>query len=191
MKIKAVIKDLKIKKFKNINSKNISRNFSGAVVGSVRSVQFQIVPCYSLYFSRSVGPFQSSWCQLQDFKRVLHLSLPKTFPLFILASSVCRSLQCLISALTQGSEGGHLFRLTCSVVLWGGRKTANKYPWRVWRVLTVSMKHWVCPAQVVCAFPVYTAQAPGCSAGELSKAGPGLRAPPRSKPLRFSFLGIP
>ena len=26
------------------NSKNISRNFSGAVVGSVGSVQFQIVP---------------------------------------------------------------------------------------------------------------------------------------------------
>ena len=49
----------------------------------------------------------------------MHLSLPKHFPLFILASSVCWSLQCLISALTQGGEGGHLFRLTCSVVLWG------------------------------------------------------------------------
>ena len=44
MKIKAVIKDLKIKKFKNINSKNISRNFSGAVVGRVGSVNCQIVP---------------------------------------------------------------------------------------------------------------------------------------------------
>ena len=33
--------------------------FSGAVVGSVGSVQFQIVPCSSLYFfSRSVGPIQ-------------------------------------------------------------------------------------------------------------------------------------
>ena len=30
------------------------------------------------------------------------------------------------------------------------------------------------PAHGMCAFPVYTAQAPGCSAGELSKAGPGL-----------------
>ena len=45
---------------------------------------------------------------------------------FILASSVCRSLQCLISALTQGAEGGHLFRSTCSVVLWGGRNTAKQ-----------------------------------------------------------------
>ena len=29
------------------------------------------------------------------------------------------------------------------------------------------------PAHGICAFPVYTAQAPGCSAGALSKAGPG------------------
>ena len=45
------------------------------------------------------------------------------------------------------------------------------------------------PTHGVCAFPVYTAQAPGCSAGELSKAGPGLRALPRSKLLRFRFSG--
>ena len=51
MKIKGVIEDLKVKKklnLKNDNSKNISRNFSGAVVGSVGSVQFQIVPCSTL-----------------------------------------------------------------------------------------------------------------------------------------------
>ena len=42
MKIKGVIEDLKIKK--NDNHKNMSRNFSGAVVDSVGSVQFQIVP---------------------------------------------------------------------------------------------------------------------------------------------------
>ena len=48
-------------------------------------------------------------------------------------------------------------------------------------------------AHSMCAFLVYTAQAPGCSVGELSKAGPGLLAPPtsRSKPLRFRFLGTP
>ena len=107
----------------------------------------------------------------------------KVFPLFILASSVCWSLQCLISALTQGGESGHLFRLTCSVVLWGGRHTANKYHWRVWGVLTVSVP--------LCAFPVYTTQVSGCSAGELTKAGPGLCALPRSKLLRFRFSGIP
>ena len=47
------------------------------------------------------------------------------------------------------------------------------------------------PAYHVCAFPVYTAQAPSCSARELSKAGPGLYALPRSKPLRFRFSGTP
>ena len=45
------------------------------------------------------------------------------------------------------------------------------------------------PAHGVCAFPVYTAQAPGCSAGDLSKMGPGLCALPRPKPLRFRFSG--
>ena len=44
---------------------------------------------------------------------------------------------------------------------------------------------------VACAFPVDTAQAPGCSAGKLSKACPGLRALPRTKPLMFRFSGTP
>ena len=118
----------------------------------------------------------------------MHQSFPKQFPLFILVSSVCKSLQCLISTLTQGGDGGLLFRLTCSVVLWGGRNTANNYHRRV---LAVSGHTGFAPTDGVCAFPVYTAQAPGCSAGELSKAGPGLRAHPRSKPLRFRFSGTP
>ena len=46
-------------------------------------------------------------------------------------------------------------------------------------------------AHSVCAFPVYTAQAPDCSAGELSKVSLGLCAFPRSKPLRVRFLGTP
>ena len=49
----------------------------------------------------------------------MHLSLPKQFPLFILASSVCWSLQCLISALTQGGKGvtylGSLVQSFCAV----------------------------------------------------------------------------
>ena len=66
--------------------------------------------------------------------------------MFILASSVCKSLQHLISTLTQGGEIGHLFRLTCSVVLWGEGNTANKYHWRMWGVLAVYGMHWVCPS---------------------------------------------
>ena len=40
-----------------------------------------------------------------------------------------------------------------------------------------------------CASRVYTAQAPGCSAGALSKVGPAFGALPRSKLLRFRSLG--
>ena len=59
MKIKGVIKNLNLKKLKSDNSKNIPRNFFGAVVGSVGSVQSPIVPCSSLYlFSRSIGPLR-------------------------------------------------------------------------------------------------------------------------------------
>ena len=73
--------------------------------------------------------------------------------LFILSSSVYRSLQCLLSALTQGGEGGHRFRLTCSVVLLGGRDTANKYHWHVWGVLTVDGPHWVFHSTRQCVLP--------------------------------------
>ena len=45
------------------------------------------------------------------------------------------------------------------------------------------------PAHGVCAFPVYTIQAPGRSAGELSKAGTGLHVLPRSKLLRRPGVG--
>ena len=64
MKIKRIIEDLKFflikkKERKNDckNSKNISRTFSGVVVGIVRSVHFWLVPWSGLYFSRSIGPF--------------------------------------------------------------------------------------------------------------------------------------
>ena len=94
MKIKRVIKNLKIKKLKNDNSINISRNFSGAVLGNVGSVQFQIFPFSSLYFfSRSIDSFQylvnvnyrvliCCTCHFQN----------GSSSLFILVSSVFKSL---------------------------------------------------------------------------------------------------
>ena len=68
MKIKGIIEDLKfflIKKERKKendrkNSKNISRTFSGFLVGIVGSVHFQLVPWSDLYFSRSIGPFLCS-----------------------------------------------------------------------------------------------------------------------------------
>ena len=89
--------------------------------------------------------------------------------------------------LTQVGQGGLLFRLTCSVGLCGGRGTADKYHWRVRGALAVSRPRWVCPRSQHVCFPVYTAQASGCSAG----SRPGLRALPRSKQLRFRFSGTP
>ena len=80
---------------------------------------------------------------------------------FVYLASVCQSLQCLISALTQAGRGGFLFRFAGSVLLWGGRGPAGRYLC-VWVALTVFWPHWVCPRSPVCAFPVCTAQAPGC-----------------------------
>ena len=63
MKIKAVIEDLKFLKEKKrmiVKIVDISRTFSGVVVGSAGSVHFWMVPWSRLYFSRSIGPFLCS-----------------------------------------------------------------------------------------------------------------------------------
>ena len=74
-------------------------------------------------------------------------------------------------------------------MLWGRRNTANKSS--VCGAHTGFDHTGFAPSHSMYAFLVYTAQAPGCSTGELSKAGPGLSALPRSKPLRFRFSGTP
>ena len=50
---------------------------------------------------------------------------------FLYLPSVCKYPQCLISALTQAGGGGLLFRFAGSVVLQGGRGTADKILLRV------------------------------------------------------------
>ena len=95
----------------------------------------------------------------------MHLSLPKRFPLFILASSVCKSLQYLLSTLTQGGGGGHLFRLTCSVVLWDGGALQTNITGVCGECLQCFSHTGFAPAHGVCAFMVYTSQALDCSAG--------------------------
>ena len=96
------------------------------------------------FFSRSISPFPCL-VNVKDGVLICYTCHSQSGSLFfVLASSVCKPLQCVISPLTQGAGGGHLFMLTCSVVLWGGRDTANKYHWHVWGVLTVDGPHWVC-----------------------------------------------
>ena len=120
------------------------------------------------------------------------MSLSKRFPLLILAS-VCWSLECLISALTEGGSGGHVFRLTCSVVLWGERNSAKKHPGLCVRTgsahsdsaalgLPRSLRVW---------FRGLHCSGSRSLCRELNVAGPGLSALPRSKPLRFGFSGTP
>ena len=71
--------------------------------------------------------------------------------------------------------------------MWGGRNTANKYHWCVWGVLPVYGPHWVCSSSQLICFPSLH-----CSGSRLlSKAGPAFHAIPRSKLLRFRFLGTP
>ena len=75
-------------------------------------------------------------------------------------------------------------------MLQGGRNTAPVgSPCSVWA--TLGLPPLTACVRSMCAFLVYTAQAPGCSARELSEVGPGLHALPRSTPLRFRFSGAP
>ena len=152
-------------------------------MGSVGSVQFQIAPCSSLYlFSRSIGTLQ---CLVSVNYRILvyctcHFQR-SSFYLFILPFSVRKSL--VISALTQGGKCGHLLRLTCSVLLWGGRNTADRDCWHVCvGVPTGYGPHWVCPhsqRRVLSGSTLLRLQ------GTI-QAGPAFCALPRAKPLRFS-----
>jgi len=113
-------------------------------VGSVGSVQCQMVPCSSLYlFSRSIMASQMHILSINC--RVIPLSL-FCLPLLQVSS---------VSNFHPDTRGwsGCLFRLTCSVVLWGGRNTTNKYCRHVWRVLVVDGPHWVCQSPRLCVLP--------------------------------------
>ena len=99
---------------------------------------------------------------------------------FVYLASVCRSLQCLVSALTQAGRGGLLFRFACSVMLCRGRGTADKCHWCVWEALAVFQPHWVCPhSQRVC-FPRLH-----CSGSSLFNREWALSG------MRFQFSGTP
>ena len=93
----------------------------------------------------------------------MHLSLPKWFPLLILASSVCWSLQCLISTLTQGAQWWSLFFKACLFSRALGREEHCKQI-SLACVHSDSATLGFPPTHVMCAFPVYTAQTLGCSA---------------------------
>ena len=74
------------------------------------------------------------------------------------------------------------FRLTCSFALWEGGTLQTNHT----GVRSQCLRpHWACPHSRRACPPC-----PDCSGSRLlhlepSEAGPGLHAPPRSKPLRF------
>ena len=117
----------------------------------------------------------------------MHLSLPGWFPpsLFILVSSVCKSLQCLISALTRGGKGGHLFRLTVQLCWGEGGNLQTNITGMLGSVCSAWTMLGLPRPKAACTFWVHTAQAPGCSERGLSQVGPAFYVLPRSKPLRF------
>ena len=58
-------------------------------------------------------------------------------------------------------------------------------------VLTVIRPHWVCPCSQHVCFPCLHCSGSRFLCWELSEAGPGLHALPRSKLLRFTYSGTP
>ena len=170
----------------------MSRNFSGAVVGSVWSVQFRqfLVPPYT-----SQGLQVPSYAASANYRVLIcctcHFQSCSLF--FVYFGFLCLQISS-VSNFHPDTRGqrwsfiqAHLFN--CAA----GREEH----WKQISLVCVGSAHsvWATlglpPTHGVCAFPVYTAQAPGCSARELSEAGPGLHALPRSPPLRFRFSGTP
>ena len=158
MKNEVVVNNFKIKKIKNYNSKislGISLELLRAVWGQFSFSQF-LVPAYT-----SQGLQAPSNVVSVNYRVLICCSYHfQSYSLFFLyfGLSVCKSLQCLISALTQEgkvqfshsvmSERGqrwsfikaHLFN--CAV----GREEH-------WGVLAVSGPHWVCPRSWRVCFP--------------------------------------
>ena len=89
----------------------------------------------------------------------------------VIASSVCWSFQCLVSALTQRGRWRTLFfffRLTCSVALRGGREGCCKQITLASArsaSATLGLRPPPNPFTVACILPAHAAQALGCSAG--------------------------
>ena len=70
-----------------------------------------------------------------------------------------------------------------------GREEHCKQIWTLWGVLPVSWPHWVCPCSWRVCWTRLHCLGSRLLCQELSEAGPELYALPRSKPLRFRYLG--
>ena len=124
----------------------------------------------------------------------------------VIASSVCWSLQCLVSTLTQRGRWRTLFfffRLTCSVALWGGREGCCKQI-TLACARSASATLGLPPVHGACSLPAHAAQALGCSAGNHprpalgflhfpgpSRSGSGTRVVLRGADSRLGLSFVP
>ena len=124
------------------------------------------------------------------------LSLPEQFPLlrfFFGFDFLCLQVSSVsnLCANTRGQRWSLSWTHLFSCVVWREEHCKQISLACVGNACSVWTTLGLPQLMAVCAFPVYTAQATGCSVGELPKASPGLRALPRSTPLRFRFSGTP
>ena len=92
---------------------------------SVRLSFFWLVLVLKVYSCKSMHSL-SIYCRVLNCCTCqFHGSFPF---LFILASSVCKSLQSLISTLKRGGERGHLFTVICSAVCGKGGTLQTNTP---------------------------------------------------------------
>ena len=125
----------------------------------------------------------------------------------VIASSVCWSLQCLVSALTQRVWWRTLFffcfRLTCSVVLRVGREGCCKQI-TLACACSASATLGLPPVHGACSLSAHAAQALGCSAGNHpwpalgclyfpgpSRSGSGTREVLRGADSRLGLRFVP
>ena len=106
---------------------------------------------------------------------------------FVYLASACRSLQCLISDLTQGGRGGLLFRFACSVVLLGGRALQTNITGVCGRTHSVLDTLGLPPLMACVLYPSTLLRLQVA----LQLVCTELHALPRPKPLRFQFSGTP
>ena len=168
-------KQTNIKKNDRKNSKDIFGTFSGRVLGSVRSVHFRIVLWSSLYFSKSQAP---SYVVSTNDRVLIYCTC------YFQGSSLCFSFFCLLVSSvsdfrpdTREAEVDTFFLCSLFHSLCGeGRMLQTN-------------NTGVCSQCLSHAGPAPTHGA-HCSGSMLlhqgsSEVGPGLHAPPWSKPLRL------
>ena len=111
--------------------------------------------------------------------------------LFILASSVCKSLWCLIIALTQGGKDGHLLASLVQLFCGEGGTLQTNITGMCGEYLQCMNQTRFAPAHTGVCFLGLHCSGSRVLCRALSKASPAFSGLPRSKPLRFRFSGTP